>query len=217
MALDICPKDRPDYFCKSFEMVPDSPVQLYDFYVIPSKIIGLFNQELQKAPAPLVLDARWESPYFGAGVSLYDNQIKLMVLGGTVRVDGVSKEAYAAIICHELGHIIGGYPFQSITGSEWTSSEGQADYFAARVCLPRYFSSLGVHASEISAAVEAAGFEMMWAFRNFDSSHGPNTLLRKKVELPSVSSTLINQYPTLQCRYENFRNINERPSCWFKN
>ncbi len=212
----ICPKDRSDYFCISPDMAPESAVKFVDFYVIPSKIIGLFQEELKKAPAPLILDAHWESPYFGAGVSLYQNQIKLMILGGMVRVPGVSLEAYAAVICHELGHMIGGYPFQTIEGAEWTSAEGQADFFAASICLPRYFRSLGLESSIIPKAVETSGFEMMWAYRKFDSSTINIGLTRSEVQMPKVQKTLLNQYPSLQCRYENFRNPKQRPTCWFK-
>jgi len=211
-----CPKNRPDYFCISTEMAPDSIVKLFDFYAIPSRIIGLFQEELNKAPAPLVLDAQWESPYFGAGVSLYQNQIKMMILGGMTRVPGVTLEAYAAVICHELGHIIGGYPYQTIIGAKWTSSEGQADYFAGKVCLPKYFNSLGLDQSLIPKAVETSGFEMMWAFRHFDSSSTNLGLSRSDVPMPPVKKTLLNEYPSLQCRYENFRNPTKRPTCWFK-
>ncbi len=199
------------------EMAPESPVKIFDFYAIPSKIIGLFHKELSLAPAPVVLEAKWESPYFGAGVSLFSDEIKIMVLGGMVRVPGVSLEAYAAVICHEIGHIVGGYPFQTIAGAEWTSAEGQADFFAASVCLPKYFASLGVEKDIIPKAVETAGYEMLWAYRNFDSSSTHVQLLRQKVKMDPVSKTLLNQYPSAQCRYENFRNNKNRPSCWFKN
>jgi len=197
-------------------MAPESPVKIFEFYAIPSNLIGLFHEELKSAPAPLYLDAKWESPFFGAGVSLYQDQFSLMVLGGTTRVPGFSLEAYAALICHELGHILGGHPKQTIPGAEWASAEGQADFFAASICLPRYFKSLGVKESLIPKAIENAGFEMMWAFRNFDSSHTRLILVRDAVNLEVVGKTLKNEYPTIQCRYETFRNPKSRSSCWFK-
>ncbi len=211
-----CPENRSDYFCLTPEMAPDSAIQIFDFYNTPVRVMSLFSSELSKLSFPLVLDAKWESPYFGAGVSLYQDQFHLMVLGGMTRIEKMTLDAYAAIVCHEIGHLIGGAPYQTISGAEWSSAEGQSDFFAANVCLPRYFRSLNVDSKEISARVEKAGFEMMDALKDFDSNE-PNAKLVRFMELKKeVGATLINQYPTIQCRYETFRKNSSRSNCWFK-
>lgn len=199
-----CPTGRPDYFCITPEMAQDSLITQQLFYTIPITLISEFKVQVQ-------LDAKWESPYFGAGISFYENTFRLMILGGTTRIKGLTPDAYAAIVCHELGHIIGGSPLQTIPGAEWSSSEGQSDFFAASVCLPRYFKKLGVSDLEISQRVEQAGFEMISAFMTIEKG----SVKRFKMDDTRVESTLINNYPTLQCRYENFRNNKERPACWF--
>jgi len=185
-----------------------------NFYLIPAKIIGLFNQEISAAGYPLQLEANWDSPYFGAGVSLYDNAFHLMILGGTARLAEFTEDAYAAVVCHEIGHIIAGEPHQTISGAEWSSSEGQSDFFAASICLPRYFKSL--NEKNISTRVEKAGYEMMNSFRKFDSNSIDKTLSRTKPALPATKETLINKYPTIQCRYENFRDPSKRAACWYR-
>jgi hypothetical protein len=40
------------------------------------------------------------------------------------------------IICHELGHHVGGFPFVSGTpfGGYWAATEGQSDYYSTQVC-----------------------------------------------------------------------------------
>lgn len=200
-----CPRDRSDYFCISPEMAPDSLITQTLFYTIPVTLISEFKVSLE-------LDAKWESPYFGAGVSFFENRFRLMILGGTTRIKGMTLDAYAAIVCHELGHIIGGAPFQTIYAAEWSSSEGQADFFAASVCLPRYFKKLGVRDDEISKRVEQAGFEMITAFMTIEKGD----IERFKKDETVVNETLVNNYPTLQCRYENFRDNSKKPSCWFK-
>lgn len=214
-----CPPTPSDYFCITPEMAEDSAIKAFDFYAIPSQILILFNSELEKVGIPVVLDAQWESPFFGAGVNLYKNQFRLMVLGGTTRVKEMTLDAYAAVVCHELGHILGGFPFQTITGVEWSSAEGQSDYFAASECLPRYFSSIGESPNNILYRVEKAGFEMLWAFRNFDANarnEAERMIVRHQNEISTTTHTLNNSYPSLQCRYENFRNSTKRPACWFK-
>jgi hypothetical protein len=203
----VCPKDAP-YFCMTPEMAPNTQIKIADFYQIPSIIISLFN-------APIILDAQWESPYFGAGMS---NQKSMMILGGTTRVEGMTKDAYAAVICHELGHVLGGAPYQTIHGAEWVSAEGQADFFAASVCLPRYFKNLGMNAHDISARVEKAGYEMLSSLAPFGSGTRDEVdSLQRFYELhEKIENTLINNYPSLQCRYETFRNSLKRSDCWFR-
>lgn len=199
-------------------MAPDSPIKIYDFYSIPSIIMGLFQKELTALGSPLVLDAQWESPYFGAGVSFYNEEFRLMILGGTTRIKGMSLDAYAAVVCHEIGHIIGGAPYQTITGAEWSSSEGQADFFAASVCLPRYFASKKENSQVMAKRIEGAGFDMMNSFKDFDSNANADEkkLVRHVVNVTKTKETLINKYPSIQCRYETFRNPSKRAACWFK-
>lgn len=203
----VCPEGAP-YFCMTPEMAPRTQIKLSDFYQIPAVIISLFK-------APIILDAQWESPYFGAGMS---NQKSMMILGGTTRVEGMTKDAYAAVVCHELGHVLGGAPYQTINGVEWASAEGQADFFAASVCLPGYFKSLGTSAHDISARVEKAGYEMLSSLAPFGSGTRDEVgSLQRFYELDEkVEKTLINNYPSLQCRYETFRNPFKRSDCWFK-
>lgn len=200
-----CPEGRSDYFCITPEMAPHSKITQELFYTIPMSLISEFSVQLE-------LDANWSSPYFGAGVSFYENRFRLMILGGTTRIEGMTPDSYAAIVCHELGHLIGGAPFQTIQHAEWSSSEGQSDFFAASVCLPRYFKKLGVNEIDIPKRVEAAGYEMIRAFVTIEKGD----VVRFKKDESVVRETLINNYPTLQCRYENFRNYENRPACWFK-
>lgn len=216
LKAQTCPTGRSDYFCLTPEMAPDSVIQIYDFYNVPVKIISLFYPEISKLKYPLVLEAKWESPYFGAGISLYQEQYRLMILGGMTRIEKMTLDAYAAIVCHELGHMLGGAPFQTMPGSEWSSAEGQSDFFAASVCLPRFYKAQNISEGEIEKKVEKAGFEMMDALKDFDSNE-PDAVLVRNLDYKIIApSTLINNYPTIQCRYETFRNSNDKAACWFK-
>ncbi len=209
-----CPKDAP-YFCITPEMAPDTQIGIVDFYNVPVKVISLFSDSLKKIQANVVLDAQWESPYFGAGIAYYDNYFYMRIFGGTTRVEGMSLDAYAALACHELGHIIGGAPYQTILGAEWSSSEGQADFFAASVCLPKYFLQKNIPASAIASLVEKAGYEMLNSVAPYGSQKELPILRHTPLSF-QTPETLINLYPSLQCRYETFRNPSKRSECWFK-
>ncbi|WP_437877136.1 trypsin-like peptidase domain-containing protein [Sorangium sp. So ce513] len=76
-------------------------------------------------------------------------------LGVDLRRQGVSPpDLVAFAACHEIGHALGGFPFKRsfvqqqqveglATGQYGTvsSTEGQADYFATKECLPRLWSA----------------------------------------------------------------------------
>lgn len=200
-----CPPQAP-YFCITPEMAPNSEITQSDFYLIPAKVLSLFQSHI-------VLNAQWSSPYFGMGMS---NPKSMMILGGTTRVPGMTLHAYAAAVCHEVGHVLGGAPYQTMQGFEWSSAEGQADYFAASVCLPRYFESLGYKKEEIADQVEKAGYELLSSLSPYSSDTKNQPLERFKKEEQKTSSTLFNNYPSIQCRYETFRNKEVRSNCWFK-
>lgn len=207
LASNVCPQNAP-YFCMTPDMAFESEIKLSDFYRIPAVIISLYSNDI-------ALDAQWESPYLGMGMK---NSRSMLILGGTTRVKGMTKDAFAAAVCHEIGHVLGGSPYQTINGSEWASAEGQADFFAANICLPGYFKNIGVPATEILSRVEKAGYEMLSSLAPYSSetSEELNSLRRFHKLDEKVDATLINNYPTLKCRYETFRNSLKRSDCWFK-
>ncbi len=210
-ALNDCPAGTK-YFCRPANHFINPHINIEQFYSIPAQIISLYSKDL--AEAQFLLDLDWTSPYFGAGISLKDGNTTLMILGGTTRIEGLTKDAYAALVCHEIGHILGGAPLQELKGSQNLSKEGQADFFAASECLPRYFSHLGVQFDDLATRVEAAGWHMFKSMMPFSTSTMSQSLLREGVELPPVSRTT-DSYPSLQCRYETFRSPSKRSSCWF--
>jgi hypothetical protein len=65
------------------------------------------------------------------------------MFGGLARHPAITEDAFATVVCHELGHQIGGAPKKKdpTAGSAWASNEGQADYFATLKCLRRVFAA----------------------------------------------------------------------------
>ena len=50
--------------------------------------------------------------------------------GGLARRPEVTRDGFALVLCHEIGHHLGGYPFSSA----WAANEGQSDYYATLAC-----------------------------------------------------------------------------------
>lgn len=56
--------------------------------------------------------------------------------GGLARLPIMTRDAEVAVLCHEMGHHLGGFPqVKSLFGSSWASNEGQADYYATMKCF----------------------------------------------------------------------------------
>lgn len=213
----LCTDPRPmeEFFCLDVNAKTTSEVSQIDFLTIPYQIYNLYYKEFSKLKYPVVLDPKWESPYFGAGVTFYQNRFTVIYLGGLARIDGMTKNALAALVCHEFGHILGGAPFQKTPGAEWSSSEGQSDFFAASECLPRYLKFLKIDESRFDDLIEEAGFDLFNAIKwpSTETRHEP--LVRFQEKDVAVKETLAG-YPSSQCRYETFRNRHKRASCWFR-
>lgn len=208
-------RSREEYFCLDTNTLTKSEISEVDFITIPYQILSLYQKEFSKLNYPVVMDLKWTSPYFGAGVSNYQKRYSVMILGGTTRIDEMTKNALAALVCHEFGHIIGGSPLQKIPGSEWASTEGQSDYFAASECLPRYFKFLGIDDSKLDDLIEEAGFDLFHSLKWPSTQTREQSLERHLENKVKVEKTLTG-YPNIQCRYETFRSRHKRSSCWFK-
>lgn len=71
---------------------------------------------------------------------------RVVMFGGLARHHAMTEDAMTLIVCHELGHHIGGAPRRGSTPTlntqpvnKWSSAEGQADYFATLKCLRKVF------------------------------------------------------------------------------
>ncbi|MBX2989300.1 MAG: hypothetical protein KF802_15535 [Bdellovibrionaceae bacterium] len=79
----------------------------------------------------LVFHKKWDDPTVNAMAYQEGNTWHVEMYGGLARRPEVTPDGFALVVCHELGHHFGGYPFVS----GWASNEGQSDYFASQVCL----------------------------------------------------------------------------------
>jgi hypothetical protein len=88
----------------------------------------------------LVVEKRWSDGTVNAYASQSGKEWRVAMFGGLARHQTITKDAMALVICHEIGHHIGGAPKKGGSGwggvgMSWASNEGQADYFATLKCL----------------------------------------------------------------------------------
>jgi hypothetical protein len=95
------------------------------------------NKPLAKAQGfELVIQNRWLDATVNANTIVKDKKWIINAYGGLARYDGMTADAYTMVLCHELGHHLGGFPKIG-----WASNEGQSDYYAASKCFPRMAAS----------------------------------------------------------------------------
>lgn len=59
----------------------------------------------------------------------------IFVFGGYARQPGMTTDGLAWVLCHELGHGLGGSPHKESGAPPYSAVEGQADYYSTQVCL----------------------------------------------------------------------------------
>ncbi len=83
-----------------------------------------------------------------AGVSLYKDRAHIEMGSDLHRNSAMTPDAYLAMLCHEVGHVLGGKPYSQNTlkpSAQWvsntpSSSEGQSDYFSSLICMKKVFA-----------------------------------------------------------------------------
>lgn len=106
------------------------------------KVEDVYRPIVEDKGRKLTIRRLWESSVVNAGTLRNGKEIIVKLYGGYARHSMITEDGYALVICHELGHHLGGLPrkIYDATGEvAWPSVEGQADYFATLKCLRKVF------------------------------------------------------------------------------
>lgn len=86
--------------------------------------------------AELIIIENWTDNTVNAYAQQSGKQWKVSMFGGLARDPLITRDGFLGVICHEIGHHIGGAPRK---GLSWAANEGQSDYFATSKCLKKIF------------------------------------------------------------------------------
>ncbi len=136
------------------------------FNAVIDKVEGIYAPIVSSDfGAKLNVERNWTDGTVNAYASQSGKNYKVAMFGGLARHATITEDGFALVICHEIGHHIGGSPKKGEIrqdqspeptpgggwwgGSKpsttvpavasWASNEGQADYFANLKCLRRVF------------------------------------------------------------------------------
>lgn len=110
------------------------------FNAVIDKVVAIYEPIITQMGATLEVERKWEDGTVNAYASRVGDVWKVSMFGGLARHQDITEDGFALVVCHEVGHHIGGAPKKkSFFGSRWASNEGQADYFATLKCLRKTF------------------------------------------------------------------------------
>ncbi len=108
------------------------------FNEIIDKVEEVYKPIVKSKGGKLVVKRKWKDGTVNAYAKQFFSWWSVHMFGGLARHEAVTDDAFALVICHEIGHHIGGAPK---IGSRWASNEGQSDYFGTLKCFREVFGS----------------------------------------------------------------------------
>lgn len=142
----------------------------------------------------LKFDANWNESKVLAGISIPKNQAVLTISGGNARQEMMTEDAFRIILCHEMGHVLGGAPKRS--PQHWSSTEGQADYYATSKCMKMMIPENENRDERILSAALVLG--KMNAIYNKED---PNKITLESKD-PNRLAKTTTLHPSAQCRMD---------------
>jgi hypothetical protein len=104
------------------------------FLAIVASVSDIYAPIVKAKGATLSMNNRWDDDTVNASAQQMGKTWVVNMYGGLARHPLTTEDGFALVVCHELGHHLGGAPRK---GTSWAANEGQADYFGSMKCLRR--------------------------------------------------------------------------------
>lgn len=116
------------------------------FHKVIDRVAEIYAPVVQQQGARLIFNRKWEDATVNASAARDMSRGTdwfVSMYGGLARHPRMTEDAFAVVVCHELGHHLGGFPKKTQAfqvDRKWSSVEGQSDYFATLKCLKKIFA-----------------------------------------------------------------------------
>lgn len=130
-----------------------------DFNEVIDRVETVYAPVISAKGGKLKIQRNWKDGTVNAYAKRSGSTYVVAMFGGLARHKETTKDGFAMVVCHELGHHIGGAPKKSSGGGgwggsgalRWASNEGQSDYFASLKCMRQVYK--GDNNKEIMANI----------------------------------------------------------------
>lgn len=118
-----------------------------EFNAVIDEIKAVYEPIIKANGDKFVINRKWNDGTVNASAQRQGKKVIVNMYGGLARHDKITRDGFAIVMCHELGHHLGGAPKIAGWMSKWASNEGQSDYFATLKCFRKvYFKDNNVEA-----------------------------------------------------------------------
>jgi hypothetical protein len=195
------------------------------FNQVIDEVTAHYKPIIEKMGDKLVMNRLWDNGTVNASAQRSGKKVIVNMYGGLARHDKITKDGFAIVLCHELGHHLGGAPkIKRLFLGSWASNEGQSDYFATYKCFKRAYRADDnieiVNKMEIDITVEdkctevyKSAAEAALCMRSAMASKSTADLLASlrnsampkfNTPDPKVVKKTDNSHPAAQCRLDTY-------------
>ncbi len=196
------------------------------FNAVIDKVETLYAPIVKEHGGNLTVVRNWTDETVNAYAQQIGSTWKVSMFGGLARHDTITEDGFSLVICHEIGHHIGGAPRKvSPWSSPWASNEGQADYWATLKCLRRVWETDNneevVRAMDVPAALSKAcseqhlwnqdyytcirgGMAGMSVSKLFQALRDSSVEPKFDTPDPKVVTRTDDNHPAYQCRLDTY-------------
>jgi hypothetical protein len=196
------------------------------FLAIVARVSDLYAPIVKEKGGKLQMNNNWSDDTVNAYAQRTGNTWTVNMFGGLARHPLVTDDGFMGVVCHELGHHLGGAPKKGGWLGAWASNEGQADYFATLKCLRRVLekddniaiaSQMQVDAEVVTKCetIYKSSSEIALCQRVSMAGKSLASLLGSlggtgKVEFTTPDKTIVKKtndnHPAAQCRLDTYFN-----------
>lgn len=200
-----------------------------EFTQMMRNIENIYDPIIQKLGGRLTIQATWGNQTPNAFAKKNFRKWQVVITGGLARQPDMTKDGIALVACHEIGHLVAGYPFvktglAALLGMDWVSTEGESDYYATRVCARKIWANdkkqneafrsyASAYAKDQCDKIWRNYDEQNLCYRIVTASESLGTVLanlaktgKPSLHTPSnkVVSTIYTRHPEAQCRLDTY-------------
>lgn len=114
-----------------------------EFNGIIDRVEKIYTPIVESHGKKFVVKRNWKKGTVNAYATQTKKEMRVFMFGGMARHASITNDGFALVLCHELGHHLGGAPkISDWRGNiEWASNEGQADYWGAMKCFRKFIEN----------------------------------------------------------------------------
>lgn len=195
-------------------------------------LVDLYRDDIKRqSNKSLRIGIVWETNILVDSANQVGPWAIISLTGRLPRHPEINSEASAIMVCHEIGHLLGGEPTMTDSAFKaWSSVEGQADYWATSQCMWKFIGKMpNKEVQNLQAEMLSPGFSKQHEkycqdmFSDEESVKGCYQIMNGVLSLQNYFNSLpeakdnkaqvfnrdtgirektLNRYPSFQCRID---------------